>query len=51
LTSGHLSMLLDEVLHNDVYRQNARKFQDIIAKTNGLSMATDIVDQFFGASK
>jgi UDP:flavonoid glycosyltransferase YjiC (YdhE family) len=48
LTSEHLSTLLGEVLNNDVYRENARKFQDVIAKTNGLSMAADLVEQSLG---
>jgi len=45
LTSDHLSTLLGEVLNNPVYRENARKLQDIISKTNGLSMAADLVEQ------
>jgi MGT family glycosyltransferase len=48
LTSDRLSTLLDEVLKNAVYRENARRFQDIINKTNGLSMAADIVERSFG---
>ena len=51
LTSDHLSTLLGEVLNNAVYRKNARKLQDIIAKTNGLSMAADIVERSFGVTK
>jgi zeaxanthin glucosyltransferase len=51
LTSDHLSTLLGEVLSNPVYRENARKFQDVIAKTNGLSMAADIVERSFGVTK
>jgi zeaxanthin glucosyltransferase len=51
LTSDHLSTLLGEVLNNDVYRENARKIQDVIAKTNGLSMAADIVERSFGVIK
>ena len=51
LTSDHLSRLLGEVLNNPVYRENARKFQDIISKTNGLSIAADIVERSFGVSK
>jgi MGT family glycosyltransferase len=43
LTSDRLSTLLGEVLHNAVYRENARKFQEIIAKTNGLSMDANSV--------
>jgi MGT family glycosyltransferase len=48
LTSDHLATLLGEVLNNDVYRENARKLQDVIAKTNGLSMAADLVEQSLG---
>jgi len=48
LTSDRLSELLGEVLHNATYRENARKFQDIINKTNGLSLAADIVERSFG---
>jgi UDP:flavonoid glycosyltransferase YjiC (YdhE family) len=51
LTSDRLSTLLGEVLNNAVYRENARKFQEIIAKTNGLSMAADIVERSFGVTK
>ena len=51
LTSKHLSTLLGEVLNNAGYRENARKFQDIIARTNGLSTAADIVERSFGVSK
>ena len=51
LASDHLSTLLGEVLDRAVYRENARKFQDIISKTNGLSMAADIVERSFGLTK
>ena len=51
LTSDHLSTLLGVVLNNAVYRENARKLQDVIAKTNGLSMAADIVERSFGVTK
>jgi MGT family glycosyltransferase len=47
LTPDHLSTLLDEVL-NAVYRENARKLQDVIAKTNGLRKAADIIERAFG---
>ena len=50
LTPDHLSTLLDEVLNNAVYRENARKLQDVIAKTNGLHKAVDIIERAFGAS-
>ena len=51
LVPDHLSTLLDEVLHNAVYRENARKLQDAIAKTNGLRKAADIIERAFGASE
>jgi zeaxanthin glucosyltransferase len=51
VTSDRLSTLLGEVLDNGVYRENARRLQDIIAKTNGLSMAADIVERSFGVTK
>jgi zeaxanthin glucosyltransferase len=51
LTSDRLSTLLGEVLDNGVYRENARRLQDIIATTNGLSVAADIVERSFGVTK
>ena len=51
LTSEHLSTLLGEVLNDAVYRENAGKFRDIIAKTNGLSMTADIIERSFGVTK
>ena len=51
LTLDRLSTLLGEVLNNAVYRENARKFKDIIAKTNGLPMAADLVEQALGVGK
>jgi zeaxanthin glucosyltransferase len=50
LTPDQLSIFLDEVLNNSVYRENARKLQDVIAKTNGLRKAADIIECAFGAS-
>ena len=51
LTADRLSTLLSEVLDNAEYCQNARKFQNIISKRNGLSMAADIVERSFGINK
>jgi zeaxanthin glucosyltransferase len=48
LTSDRLAELLDEVRQNATYRENARKFQDIINRTNGLSLSADIVERSFG---
>jgi MGT family glycosyltransferase len=50
LTSERLSTLLDEVLNSSIYRENARNFQKIISKTNGLSTAADIVERSFGVN-
>src|SRR5258706_826645 len=51
LTSDHLSTLLDEVLKNSTYRDNARKLQKAIAKINGLSVAADLVEESLGVTK
>jgi zeaxanthin glucosyltransferase len=51
LTASHLSELLDEVLNDSTYRDNARQLQTAIARTNGLSRAADLLEQFFGLTK
>ena len=51
LTSEHLSTLLNEVLNDSTYRDNARKLQKAIAKTNGLSIAADLVETSLGVTK
>ena len=51
LTASRLSLLLDEVLNDSTYRANARDFQKVIAETNGLSTAADLVEQAFGLTK
>jgi zeaxanthin glucosyltransferase len=48
LTAPHLSRLLDEVLNEAPYRDNARQMQKAIVKANGLSVATDLVEQSLG---
>ena len=48
LTACHLSLLLDEVLSNSTYRDNARYFQKVIAGRNGLSAAVDLLERAFG---
>jgi zeaxanthin glucosyltransferase len=45
LTADHLSTLLNEVLHDPIYRDNARKLQKAIAEADGLSAATDLVEE------
>jgi UDP:flavonoid glycosyltransferase YjiC (YdhE family) len=51
LTVSHLSTLVAEVLNNSRYGDNARKFQQAIAKTNGLSRAADLLEEAFGLTK
>ena len=48
LTVSRLSLLLDQVLNDSTYRDNARYFQKVIAKTNGLSKAADLLERAFG---
>ena len=51
LTAPGLSRLVDEVLTDPTFRDNARYFQKVIAETNGLSMAADILEQAFGLTR
>ena len=51
LTADHLLTLLNEVINNPIYRDNARKLQTTIAKTNGLSVAADLVEDSLGVTK
>src|SRR6202022_2083498 len=51
LTADHLSTLLNEVLNDPIYRVNSRKFQQAIAKANGLSVAADLVEESLGVTK
>jgi zeaxanthin glucosyltransferase len=48
LTVSRLSLLLDRVLTDSTYRNNARYFQNVIAETNGLSKAADLLERAFG---
>jgi zeaxanthin glucosyltransferase len=48
LTAPRLSHLVKEVLTDPRFRDNSRHLQKIIADTNGLSMATDILERAFG---
>jgi len=47
LTATHLSELVSEVLEDSSYRNNARRIQEAIARTNGLSRAADLIEQAF----
>jgi UDP:flavonoid glycosyltransferase YjiC (YdhE family) len=51
LTADHLSTLLNEVLNNSTYRDNARQLQKAIVKANGLSVAADLVETSLGVTK
>jgi MGT family glycosyltransferase len=51
LTVSHLSTLVDEVLDNSMYRDNAGKFRQAIAKTNGLSRAASLLEEAFAWPK
>jgi zeaxanthin glucosyltransferase len=51
LTASRLSFLLDEVLRNYTYRDNARCFQKLIAGRNGLSAAADLLERAFGLTR
>ncbi|MGA8480411.1 MAG: glycosyltransferase [Chthoniobacterales bacterium] len=48
LTASRLSLLLDQVLNDSTYRDNARYFQKVIAETKGLSKAADLLERAFG---
>ena len=45
LTVAHLATLLGEVLSDPTYGDNARRIQKAIVRTNGLSLAADLVEQ------
>ncbi len=51
LSAEHLSSLLDKVLNDSTYRNNARRMQQAIAKANGLSVAADLVEESLGITK
>jgi zeaxanthin glucosyltransferase len=45
LTPDHLALLLEEVLTDPTYRENARKLQRAIAEAKGLSVAADLIEE------
>ena len=47
LTTQHLRGLLEKVLQEPRYRERADYFQKVIAKTRGLDVAADIIEQTF----
>ena len=50
LTAAHLATLLGEVLSDPTYYDNARRIQQAIVKTDGLSLAADLVEQSLPAT-
>src|SRR5258708_9255826 len=50
LTVSHLLLLLDQVLNEPMYRDNARYFQKVIAETSGLSVAADLIEESLTSS-
>jgi MGT family glycosyltransferase len=50
LTADHLSTLLDEVLTESTYRENAGNLQKAIAKANGFSVAADLIEEALGVT-
>jgi zeaxanthin glucosyltransferase len=51
LTGPRLSLLLDQVLNDSTYRDNARYFRKAIAETNGVSKAADRLERAFGLTR
>ena len=48
LNADHLALLLDKVLTDTTYRENALKMQRAIAEANGLSLAADLIEESLG---
>ena len=51
LTVDRLLELIQRVVTNQGYRARARYFRDVIAKTRGLDVAAEIIEQSLGASQ
>jgi zeaxanthin glucosyltransferase len=51
LAADRLSTLLDEVLNDFTYRDNARKMQKTIAEASELSVAADLVEESLGVTE
>jgi MGT family glycosyltransferase len=47
VTTERLSELISKVLGNSAYRDKARYFQKVIAETNGLEKAADVLEEAF----
>jgi len=44
---GDCRRLIEQVLENPQYRENARKFQAAIARTRGLALAAELIERAF----
>lgn len=51
LTVSRLSNLIGDVLGNSEYRQNAKKMQGAMVRTNGLEKPVDFLEQAFNLPK
>jgi len=51
LTVPRLTLLIDEVLRNSEYRENANRLRQAIANTNGLEKAVDLLEEALGLKR
>jgi MGT family glycosyltransferase len=51
LTVERLSTLVRQVALNPSYRERARYFQEVIAKTRGLDLAASLIERAFGTAQ
>jgi MGT family glycosyltransferase len=51
LNADHLAFLLNQVLTDPTFRENALKMQRAIAEVNGLSVAADFIEESVGTSR
>ena len=51
LNADHLAFLVNQVLTDSTYRENARTLQKAIADANGLSRAADLLERAFGQTE
>jgi zeaxanthin glucosyltransferase len=51
LTAGGLRELIRKVSENPSYRERACYFRDVIARTRGLDVAADVIEQALGANQ
>ena len=51
LSADNLTFLLNELLTDPTYRENARKLQKAITEANGLSVAADLIEESLGVSR